>query len=230
MAKKDTKLEKEHKKTKLEREIELEELEPILKNANKPTWGHRIWVALQTIFFIGVLVGGVWYYQELKIKAVNDQKAEITKQLKESKAAQKKAEEDLAEAQKELDSTSKSVTVVPPLLKQAVVTAVQSGKYTGLDTYMADKVSYAIAASSGQGSLTKAQALKQLEYLNSGTSPWNFDIAEETLTKYKAGAYSNYLNDDVLFGASGNKYFVSFHLDSNNKIDQFFIASSTDLL
>lgn len=224
------KKEKPHKKTKLEREIELEELEPILKNANKPTWGHRIWVALQTLFFVGVLVGGVWYYQELKIKDLNEQKAEVTKQLQESKAAQKKAEEELADAQKQLAATSKNVTTVPPLLKQTVVSSVQSGNYTALDPYMADKVSYAIASSSGQGTLTKAQAIKQLEYLNSGTSPWNFDIAEETLTKYKAGAYSSYLNDDVLFGTSGNKFFVSFHLDSNNKIDQFFIASSTDLL
>ena len=98
------------------------------------------------------------------------------------------------------------------------------------ESYMADKITYAIAASSGQGTLTKAQAIKQLEYLNNGTKPWNFNIQAATITKYKAGAYSTYLNDDVIFGVSGNKYFVSFHLDSNNKIDQFFISSSTDIL
>lgn len=221
---------KEAKKTKLEQEIEEEEREPILKNANKPTWGHRIWVALQIIFWIAVFVAGMWYYQQLKINELNDQKAEVTKQLQESRAAQKKAEAELADAQKELASTSTSVTTVPPLLKQNVEAAVSSGNYAALDGYMADKITYALAASSGAGTLTKAQAIKQLEYLNSGTSPWNFAIATATLTKYKSGAYSTYLNDDVIFGVSGNKYFVSFHLDSNNKIDQFFIASSTDLL
>ncbi len=221
---------KEPKKTKLDKEIEEEEREPILKNANKPTWGHRIWVAIQTIFWMAVFVAGMWYYQQLKINELNDQKAELTKQTQEAKAAQKKAEAELADAQKQLESTSTTVTVVPPLLKQNVEAAVSSGNYAAIDGYMADKVSYAIAASSGQGTLTKVQAIKQLEYLNSGTAPWNFNIAAATLTKYKAGAYSTYLNDDVIFGASGNKYFVSFHLDSNNKIDQFFIASSTDLL
>lgn len=226
MAKKD---EKEPKKTKLEREIELEELEPIIKNANKPTWGHRIWVALQTIFFVGALLAGMWYYQQLKIEELTSQKADVAKQLEEAKTAQKKAETELADTQKELASAGNAATV-PPLLKQNVAAAVQSGNYAALDGYLADKVNYAIAASSAQGSLTKAQAIKQLEYLNSGTSPWNFDISTATLTKYKAGSYSTYLNDDVIFGTSGNKFFVSFRLDANNKIDQIFMASSTDLL
>lgn len=221
---------KEPNKTKLDKEIEQEELEPIIKNANKPTWGHRIWVSLQVIFWFGVLLAGMWYYQQLKINELKDQKAEVSKQLEESKAAQKKAETELADAQKQLASAGTSITTVPPLLKQNVVAAIESGNYAAIDGYMADKVTYAIAASSGQGTLTKVQALKQLEYLNSGTAPWNFDIASATLTKYKSGAYSTYLNDDVIFGTSGNKFFVSFHLDSNNKIDQFFIASSTDLL
>lgn len=222
--------EKSHKKTKLEREIEIEEREPILVNANKAPWGHRIWVWFQTLVFIGILVGGTWYYQQLQIEDLRDQKAEISKQLEDSKKAHKKTEDELAEAQKQLEAAGTTVTTVPPLLKQAVVTAVQSGKYAGLEPYLAEKISYTIAASSGQGTITKAQALKQLEYLNSGTSPWNFDISEDLLTKYKAGAYSQYLNDDIIFGTSGNKFFVSFRLDTNNKIDQFFIASSTDLL
>lgn len=228
MTKKKSSLTAEEKK--LVAEIKEEELEPILRNANKPTWGKRIWRAIQFLFWIGVLLAGMWYYQQLKIDELSDQKAEVTKQLQESKAAQKKAEEDLVDAQKQLAATSTSVTVVPPLLQQTVVSSIESGNYAALDSYMANKVSYAIAASSGQGTLTKAQAIKQLEYLNSGTSPWNFNIANATLTKYKSGAYSTYLNDDVIFGVSGNKYFVSFHLDTNNKIDQFFIASSTDLL
>lgn len=228
MAKKKPHLTAEEKK--LVAEIKEEELEPILRNANKPTLGKRIWRAIQFLFWVGVLLAGMWYYQQLKIEELNDQKAEVTKQLQESKAAQKKAEEELADAQKQLAATSTNVTVVPPLLQQTVVSAIEKGNYKALEPYLADKVSYAIAASDGQGTLTKAQALKQLEYLNSGTSPWNFNIASATITKYKAGAYSTYLNDDVIFGVSGNKYFVSFHLDSNNKIDQFFISSSTDLL
>lgn len=215
--------------TKLQKQIEQEELEPILPNANKPTWGKRIWHAIQFVFWIGILVTGVWYYQQQKIDDLTDQKADITKQLQESKIAQKKAEAELAEAQKELASSG-GVTVVPPILKQNIEAAVSSGNYAALDGYMANKVSYAIAASEGQGTLTKAQAIKQLEYLNSGTAPWNFSIATATLTKYKAGSYSTYLNDDVIFGVSGNKFFVSFRLDSNNKIDQIFMSSSTDLL
>ena len=217
------------KKTELDKEIEQEEQEPILANANKPTWGKRIWRAIQFLFWIGVLLGGMWYYQQLKIDELKDQKADITKQLDESKASHKKTQQELAEAQKQLASGG-SATVVPPLLKQNVEAAISSGNYAALSGYMADKVSYAIAGSEAQGSLTKAQAIKQLEYLNSGTSPWNFNIATATLTKYKAGDYSTYLNDDVIFGVSGNKYFVSFHLDSNNKIDQIFMAGSTDLL
>lgn len=234
MAKKDKLKELEAKRTKLEqdieREIQKEEREPILLNANKPTWGKRIWRAIKWLFWIGLLLAGMWYYQQLKIEELTDQKAEVSKQLQESKAAQKKAEEKLAEAQKQLAETSTSVTVVPPLLLQNVTAAVESGNYAALDGYMADKITYAIAASSGQGTLTKAQALKQLEYLNSGTKPWNFNIDSAVLVKYKSGAYATYLNDDVIFGVSGNKYFVSFHLDSNNKIDQFFISSSTDIL
>lgn len=234
MAKKEKLKELEAKRDKLERDIEREiqeeEREPILLNANKPTWGVRIWRFIKVLFWIGILLAGMWYYQQLKIEELTDQKAEVTKQLQESKSAQKKAEEKLADAQKQLAETSTTVTVVPPLLLQNVTAAIESGTYAAIDGYLADKVTYAIAASSGQGTLTKAQALKQLEYLNSGTKPWNFNIETATLTKYKSGAYSTYLNDDVIFGVSGNKYFVSFHLDSNNKIDQFFIASSTDLL
>lgn len=230
MAKKDKKSDLTAHEKKILAEIEEEEREPILLNANKPTWGKRIWRFIQFVFWIGVLLAGMWYYQQLKIEELTSQKADITKQLEDSKKAQKKTEEQLADAQQQLAATSTTVTVVPPLLQQNVVAAVESGNYAALDGYMADKVSYAIAASSGQGTLTKAQALKQLEYLNSGTKPWNFNIEAATLTKYKAGAYSTYLNDDVIFGVSGNKYFVSFHLDTNNKIDQFFISSSTDIL
>lgn len=191
--------------------------------------------ALNALFWIVIISSlvsfGVWYAQQATVDRLRADKEVLTKQANDAKEAQKKAEADAAAAQKEAAAASaSSASTVPPVTKANIVAAIESKNYAALDGYMDANVEYAIAASGATGKVTKDKAIAQLSYLNAATEPWNFALSAATLAKYKEGSYKSYLSDDVIFGVSANKYFVSFRLNSAGKIDQLFMAGSTDLL
>ena len=96
---------------------------------------------------------------------------------------------------------------------------------------MASAVNVVFAASEKGGEVTPAQAVTDLEYVNSGaTAPWDFNLSDTTLAGYKAGFYVQYFEGVVYVGKSDNNYVVSFGFDTCGKINRIFVSAAEDLL
>ena len=95
---------------------------------------------------------------------------------------------------------------------------------------MAASVNVILAASEAYGPQTPTQAIKDLDYLNSATDPWDFALSSTTLAKYQSGDYKQYFPTTALVGQSANDYVVSFQFDSSGKINGIFMTVSADLL
>ena len=137
-------------------------------------------------------------------------------------------------AKKTTPTTTKTVAPKPVIsdsLKQNTSDAVSSGNTAALQGYMATSVNVVIAGSEKTGAETSAAAVKDLDYLNSGTAPWNFALDSTTLTTYQSGAYKQYFTaGSTIVGQAANGYVVSFGVNAGGKIDTVFMSASTDQL
>ncbi|MBI5906600.1 hypothetical protein HY857_00925 [Candidatus Saccharibacteria bacterium] len=116
-------------------------------------------------------------------------------------------------------------------LKENTAAAIESQNTAALEGYMATSVTVVIAASEKGGAETATQAVKDLDYLNSGTSPWDFKLSDATLASFRNGFYGKYFGaDTTIVGQSANKYVVSFGVNTSGKIDTVFMAASADIL
>jgi hypothetical protein len=87
-----------------------------------------------------------------------------------------------------------------------------------------------VAASEKGGSETKNAAINDLaSFLVGVNASWEWNIPAPTLANYKAGSYKTFIADDTIFGVSIDKHFVSMRVTCG-KIDQIFVAASSDLL
>lgn len=141
-------------------------------------------------------------------------------------------ENDLAEAKKKAAASSASDESTAPSAAalESIKDAIKSGNTAALEGYMAASVNVILAASEAYGPQTPTQAIKDLEYLNSATDPWDFALTSATLSKYQAGDYKQYFPATALVGQSANDYVVSFQFDNAGKISGIFMTVSADLL
>lgn len=123
-----------------------------------------------------------------------------------------------------------SPATISESLKENISASIESRNTAALEGYMADSVTVVIAASEKGGAESKAEAVKDLDYLSNGTSPWDFALPEATLTSYKNGFYKDYFGDMTYVGKSANNYVVSFHVNDSGKIDKIFMAINANLL
>ncbi len=186
--------------------------------------GKKVLIVFAVILLATLPALGVYYWQSTQAK---QQEQNLQKQIEELQ----KQKQDL---QKELKkAASEQASVCPANLTPQQVSNVQASiesmNTAALEQLLADTVEVTFAASEKGGNVTKTQAIADLDYLQSATMPWNWSINQATLNAYKNGDYKVYLADDDIFGVAANKYFVSFRVDCG-KIDQIFVAASTDLL
>ena len=141
-------------------------------------------------------------------------------------------ENDLAEAKKKaVSSSSEDASKTPSaIVLENIKDAIKSGDTAALEGYMAPSVNVILAASEAYGPQTPTQAIKDLEYLNNATDPWDFDLASTTLAKYQSGDYKQYFPATAFVGQSANDYVISFQFDSSGKINGIFMTVSADLL
>lgn len=144
-------------------------------------------------------------------------------------AASKNAKKSTA---KEQPSTATPAKVtISDSLKENTAAAIESKNTAALEGYMASSVTVVIAASEKGGAESAAEAVADLSYLNSGTSPWDFKLSDATLTSYRNGSYGKYFGaDTTIVGKSANDYVVSFGVNTSGKIDTVFMAINADLL
>lgn len=187
--------------------------------------GKKVLIGLLIILLITLPVFGMWYWQSTTAKSQQEQLQDQIDQLKKDK-------EELLEAAKKLQA--KKDDTCPAGLTAAQVqnvhASVESMNTAALDQLMTDSVEYVVAASEKGGSETKNAAINDLaSFLVGVNASWEWNIAAPTLANYKAGSYKTYIVDDTIFGASIDKHFVSLRVTCG-KIDQIFVATSTDLL
>ncbi|HSE29162.1 MAG TPA: hypothetical protein VLA77_01080 [Candidatus Saccharimonadales bacterium] len=140
-----------------------------------------------------------------------------------------------------LDLQQKQVTATPSTpsdacdptvtndLQANIADAINSGNTAALEGYMADTVTVIIAASEGIGDRTPAQAVADLDYLNSATDPWEFEPDAATIAMWDAGFYTDYFDDNTYVGRSADGKVVVFDFDCG-KISEIFMVANEDLL
>ena len=115
-------------------------------------------------------------------------------------------------------------------LKDNTAAAIESQNTAALEGYMADSVTVVIAASEKGGAESATLAVKDLDYLKAGTSPWDFNLPVANLTAYKNGDYKQYFGTNTIVGKSANGYVVAFGINNAGKIDTVFMAANSSLL
>lgn len=183
-------------------------------------------VALVLLAAIGYLL---WQWS-----ALNDDKSKLqsdnqTLQSKVDDLTKQLADAKKAAAASKADTQTCDGTITTSL-KQNIKDAISSKNTAALEGYMASSVTVVIAASEKGGAETAAKAVADLDYLSSGTMPWDFNLSAATLNAYKAGDYKNYFGTKTYVGKSANGYVVSFDFDDCAKIKTVFMAANEDLL
>lgn len=103
-------------------------------------------------------------------------------------------------------------------LEENIRAAVISKNYAALEGYMTDQVAVVLESTECCGLVSKTDAVKQMDYLNSATPPWNFDKSNPIALKLRANDPADYGPDDSVIGIASNEYVAAFKLNSENKI------------
>lgn len=199
------------------------------KPSNKKT---VILVVILVILLVGAGAVAFWWR--------NDQ---ANKQKAKNEATISQLQKDVADLKKQLTATptptsTPTPTVAPASSKQPSASTLENIKAAfvskntaALEGYMAPKVKVVYAATEFGGDKTPAEAVKAMDYVNSGAvAPWNFNLDAATLAKYQKGFYGQYFTPTTLVGKSSNGYVVAVNFDSNGKINGIFVAASDTLL
>jgi cytoskeletal protein RodZ len=182
---------------------------------NKNQKGFGVIELLIILVILGLIGAGGWYVYHKNQKS--------KKPVTTSQTAKKKAPANKPAA-------AATVAPISDSLKENIAASIESQNTAALEGYMTDSVTVVIAASEKGGAVSATQAVADLDYLQNGTSPWNFALAADTLTTYKNGSYGQYFGDRTVVGQSTNNYVVSFHVNDSGKIDTVFMTVSADLL
>ncbi len=110
-----------------------------------------------------------------------------------------------------------------------LVSGIISNKdYKQLEIFMVDPVSVRIEASGCCQPMTPAEAIVQMEYLDSAESPWNFDQENVIVFGLKSSYPEHYGN--AVVGISEDGYVVALQLNEDNEIAKVSMATDYELL
>jgi hypothetical protein len=200
------------------------EEEKIVAKVEKPKPKLNYWLIGLAVLAVLLALSTAWlaYTYTKKVddyQQINNQLAALTKELN-----------SLKNSKIQPTPTATPKPTISPTLKENVTAAINTMNTAALEGYMANPVTVVLAASEFGGPRTPTQAIGDLNYLSSATSPWNFNLSLPVLNAYKAGSYSQYFGDNTIVGKSANDYVVSFAINDNGKISVIFIAANASLL
>lgn len=127
--------------------------------------------------------------------------------------------------QTETQSTSDFVN--PSATITAIGDSVPAKKYSDLSAYMTSQVNLVLEASECCGDVPKADVIKQMSYLNSGTAPWNF-ADDNPIAAQIVKAVPQF--KDYIIGTSANRYAVGFHLNDKYLVDKVYMVVDYKLI
>lgn len=193
---------------------------------------------------IALLTGGLYYMQitdaqqqaeqqQAQVDELEDKIATLEKSIEDAKKTE--AAESAAQAAKDAKAAAaaalaKKLSTLTQDQINNITDSIKSMNTVALEGYLADSVNVVFAASEKAGPRTPAQAIADLAYLSSATSPWSFALPAATTDAWKTGDYKTYLKDATIFGKSANGYVVAMKTNASAKIDLIFVSASADLL
>lgn len=187
--------------------------------------GKKVLMVLLMILLVaGAAFGGWWYRDQEARKQLSAKDAEIAT-LQEDLAAVQGALEAAETTTEEDSATGPSEETL-----DNIQAAVSSKNYAALEGYMGEEVTVIKAATECCGALSVAEALAEMAYLESATTPWDFELSSETLAGFADGDYADYFPEDALVGKSANGYVVAFTFNDAGEISGVFMIVNADLL
>lgn len=170
-----------------------------------------------------VVVAWLWLGNDKKKDEVQNQETAINQPAADSTATTPNEVGTLPPA----DQTTSFPTAEQRDTIKAVMDTMNTQPIAG---YMAPSVEVILAASEGQPAKNPDQAALSLEYFQDATRPWRFDLPADTLKAYgKSQYYGQYFDENTYVGRAESGEVVSFHFNSDGKIDRIFMAINDEL-
>jgi hypothetical protein len=120
------------------------------------------------------------------------------------------------------------IYVNPSVVIDAIETAVPAKKWTDLLPFMVSKVNLVKYATSCCGLITSSQAVSELAYLNSATSPWNFSENNPIALSLESKDPEHF--KEMWIGTSKDYYAVGFKWNDDFMIDKISIVNDYRLI
>jgi hypothetical protein len=188
---------------------------------------------LLKIFLVLLIIAGGfaagWAYRDSNAKDESKLSSAEIESLKKELASTSKKLADIS-AKEEANKPASSCTGPTKNQIDNIKAAIESGNTAAIEGYMQTSVNVILAASEAYGPQTPAQAIKDLDYLDKATKPWDFNLKAEIISDYQKGDYKQYFPNGALVGKSANNYVVSFQFDSCGKIYGIFMSADASLL
>lgn len=116
----------------------------------------------------------------------------------------------------------------PQKVKELIVFSIANKNFDVFEEFIANPVNFRIENSDCCQPQTPAQAVVQLEYLNSSDGSWDFD-QDNDIVKSLAASYPEHYSG-AFIGISSDFYSASFQFAEDGKITKISISSSYQLL
>lgn len=189
---------------------------------------NKRWLLLLPPFIlllVAAAAAGAYFWQQTIIDANNKEMSSLRAQVESLNARLAKKEVPVGESQPTVTAPNKQT-------RENTEAAIESGNYAALLNVFADKVDYLIAASEAAGEHTAAQAVEDLKYLDSASSPWDFNLPTSELESYAASKYYGkyFPTTGAVVGKSADNKVVSLIFNSDGKIVTLFMSADATLL
>ena len=125
-------------------------------------------------------------------------------------------------------TASPTATALSTVDTAAIEKAIDDNDPTGLYDYLADPVHITFAASDFDSDRSRDLAITDLAYV-SGSTGWNWDLDDATLSAFRAGTYKNYFPDDAIIGQSAESYVIAFTV-TGTEITRVFVSKSAAIV
>lgn len=178
-------------------------------------------LTLLIILLIATVGGGAYWWRG---SLAESREAELENEIGDLEMQIERLEEEESEEESEPDETTETD------LSETIEAAVSTGNYSELEEHMSDPVLVIVAASEGHGPQEPSEAVQSLEYLDSASGSWDFDLSDSVLSSWRNDFYGQFFPTGAVVGRSSDDFVVSFNFDSSGDISAIFLAADADLL
>lgn len=196
------------------------------KKEKKPNRFKKVLITILPILIIVAAIVVVVLYVLGARNTVSEQET----QIETLKAQLRSAQQTNLDLNRQI-ATLPGITIGLTQAEQNNVTAaVTSGNYAALKPFFIENTLVILAASDGIGRRSPEQAVKDLDYLNEASQPWNFSLDSDTLDNYRDGDYAQYFPEGAIIGRSADGKVVSLSTTTTGQISVVFMSPDEALL